>query len=133
MSVDKILEKRNKIYGDYEGGTIFRANVMEAINNRHESAVGYPLTIFQTVIFMDIIGKLSRLAVTPEHIDSWADMEGYSKLIKEQYERRKNAYKQQPARQKVPNETISGTRARDPILGALERNKSYTNSLSDSD
>ena len=38
----------------------------------------------------DIVNKLSRIAVTPNHIDSWRDISGYAALIADVLEKEKN-------------------------------------------
>lgn len=83
MSVDETLETRGEIYGDYLGGTSFRTEVMLLIKLRYSEVHGFPMPkIYQTMMF-DIVNKLSRLAVTPDHIDTVHDIAGYSKLYEE--------------------------------------------------
>lgn len=83
MNVEETLESRGEIYGDYLGGTVFRTEVMAAIRERYMANTGFPMPrLYQTMIF-DIVNKLSRLAVTPNHIDTVHDIIGYAKLYEE--------------------------------------------------
>ena len=82
MNIDEILKDRTEIYGDYEGGCNFIIEVMTKILKRykatHQKESMYPL--YQHYI-RDIVNKLSRIAVTPNHVDSWRDISGYASLI----------------------------------------------------
>jgi len=79
--IDKIIEERAAAYGDYRGGTKLRANIMDAINLRHTEVHGVPLDAVSYVRIFDIVNKLSRIAATPLHFDSWHDIVGYGKRI----------------------------------------------------
>ncbi len=78
--VDSTLEERGSVYGDYEGGSKFRASVMHMIHSRYEEIHGTPMNSLSSVYIFDIVNKLSRLTVTPDHIDTWLDISGYAKL-----------------------------------------------------
>ena len=93
----KILEQRTKTYGDYEGGCRFIVAIMHVISSRysvtHKGKFMNPLHLH---FIKDIVNKLSRLAVSPTHVDSWRDIAGYASLIADTLEREEqNADKQQ--------------------------------------
>ncbi len=58
---------------------------MEAVQSRHIKVNGAPMRHNQLIKIYDIICKLSRLAVTPEHADTWHDIQGYARLAEETY------------------------------------------------
>nr|DAM42311.1 MAG TPA: hypothetical protein [Caudoviricetes sp.] len=80
-NVNETLKERGKVYGDYKGGSEFRANVMKLIKDRHLAVNGKNLDAVQMVYIYDIVNKLSRLATTPDHIDTWHDIAGYATLV----------------------------------------------------
>lgn len=82
-SVKETLESRGETYGDYKGGSEFRAIMMKAVNDRFQQVHGHKMPGVEQIYIFDIINKLSRLAVTPNHIDSWHDIQGYAKLVEE--------------------------------------------------
>lgn len=79
--IDKILKERNSNYGDYSGALIFRKKLIGLIKQRYEDVNNKDISEDDLILFNDIIHKLSRLSVSPRHIDSWVDIQGYSKLI----------------------------------------------------
>lgn len=80
-NVNETLKERGAVYGDYKGGSEFRANVMKLIKDRHLAVNGKNLDAVQMVYIYDIVNKLSRLATTPDHIDTWHDIAGYATLV----------------------------------------------------
>lgn len=80
-NVNETLKERGKVYGDYKGGSEFRANVMELIINRYAEVNHGGMPAIHMVYVYDIVNKLSRLAVTPYHIDTWHDIAGYATLV----------------------------------------------------
>mgnify|MGYP003642310019 CR=1 FL=1 len=90
MSVEDTLEERAKTYGDFGGGIALHALIMGAICQRYSSeqhGMDMP-EIDKANISMNVM-KLTRLSVTPDHIDSWHDIAGYATLVEK--ELRKNA------------------------------------------
>lgn len=81
--VKETLKERGKVYGDYKGGSEFRANVMELIADRYAKVNHGGMPAIHMVYVYDIVNKLSRLAVTPYHIDTWHDIAGYATLVEE--------------------------------------------------
>lgn len=79
--VKETLKERGKVYGDYKGGSEFRANVMELISDRYAKVNHGGMPAIHMVYVYDIVNKLSRLAVTPYHIDTWHDIAGYATLV----------------------------------------------------
>ncbi len=82
-NVDTILQERGEVYGDYTGGLRFRLSISELISNRFEEVNGRVISKEDLMFFNDIIGKLSRLASSPQHLDSWKDLAGYATLVEE--------------------------------------------------
>ena len=86
--VSETLDQRGSIYGDYRKGVIFRAELIAMIKKAYKDSHGdREMSIVYEQFFIDIAGKLSRLSVSPDHIDSWVDMAGYSTLIFESLKR----------------------------------------------
>lgn len=89
MSIEDTLSKRTEVYGDYEGGTLLRAEIMNLILERHNNATGKCMQMEPFTMILDIVNKLSRIAVTPEHIDSWHDIAGYATLVEKMLAKRR--------------------------------------------
>ena len=56
---------------------------MKLIKDRHQAVNGKLLDALHMVYIYDIVNKLSRLATTPDHIDTWHDIAGYAMLVEE--------------------------------------------------
>jgi len=82
-AVDKTLEERGTVYGDYAGGLKFRRAILDLIYARYDEVHNDNMTDEHKDYFVDLVGKISRLAVSPTHEDSWHDAAGYSLLIEE--------------------------------------------------
>lgn len=86
-NVHETLKDREKVYGDYEGDLIFCHSILKLIQKRYLQVHGEAFSDSDNPELMlsivNIIGKLSRIAVTPDHIDSWHDIQGYAKLTEE--------------------------------------------------
>ena len=93
MSVDETLKERGDIYGDYNTGVIVRTRIVEAMAHGYEQAHGVGMPHELRSMFYDISNKLCRLAVAPDHIDSWVDLQGYAKLAEEHFRGEQNADK----------------------------------------
>ena len=78
--INGILKIRGSVYGDYKGGTELRAKIIESILNRYYWVHGKRMPQNLICCIWDIVNKLSRLAVTPDHLDSWHDIAGYAEL-----------------------------------------------------
>lgn len=83
MNIDKTISIKQQVYGDYKGGSILVADMLRAINNRHTSVHGECMNLKYAAMIWDVVNKLSRIAVTPNHIDSWHDISVYAKLAED--------------------------------------------------
>jgi len=95
-----ILNRRKEIYGDYLGGTKVRVDILNIIRRRYLDINGKEMSDIHKMFFIDIINKISRLSASPEHIDSWTDIAGYSQriieAINEEREERKKSIIEPP-------------------------------------
>lgn len=96
-NVNETLKERGKVYGDYKGGSEFRANVMELIVDRYAKVNHGGMPAIHMVYVYDIVNKLSRLAVTPYHIDTWHDIAGYATLVEEALKKAEKQEQEQEA------------------------------------
>jgi hypothetical protein len=81
-TISGTLSNRTKIYGEYGLGIKLRADIIELILKSYtEQNEGVQMSKFYEGAIFDIVNKLCRLAVTPNHIDSWRDIAGYSLLM----------------------------------------------------
>lgn len=81
--VSSTFKTREVIYGDYDIGIQLRTELFESMKRSYYVNRGVEMPTEYQMLFMDIILKLNRLAVSPNHIDSWHDLEGYAKLAKQ--------------------------------------------------
>lgn len=82
-NVNKTLEDRGAHYGKYSEGVKLRATIMNLIKDRHLEANGDCMPrVFESMMW-DLVNKLSRLAVSPDHIDTIHDIGGYAKLYED--------------------------------------------------
>lgn len=96
-NVNETLKERGKVYGDYKGGSEFRANVMELLVDRYAKVNHGGMPAIHMVYVYDIVNKLSRLAVTPYHIDTWHDIAGYATLVEEALKKAEKQEQEQEA------------------------------------
>lgn len=82
-NIDEILKQRGAIYGSYGAGVRCRALILNALNDKHLECNGTDLPEELRIMFSDIALKLMRIASDPYHIDSYVDLAGYAKIIKE--------------------------------------------------
>ena len=82
-NVDEILKQRGSVYGSYGAGVVCRAKIIEALNDKHKECNGTDLHEELRIMFGDIALKLMRIASDPSHQDSYVDLAGYAKIIKE--------------------------------------------------
>ena len=95
--VKETLKERGKVYGDYKGGSEFRANVMKLIIDRYAEVNHGGMPAIHMVYLYDIVNKLSRLASTPDHIDTWHDIAGYATLAEEAFKKVEKQEQEQEA------------------------------------
>ena len=91
-NVTKVLKQRGSIYGSYNKGVECRAQILAALKDLYAAThKRQDMPEDMQVMYSDIILKLMRSATAPEHLDSWVDLAGYTKLIKDYYEKYKKA------------------------------------------
>lgn len=81
-NIDDTLKERGEVYGDYEGGCKLRSDMLSLIAQRYRQCRGKEMSSMDLLLIFDIVNKLSRLAVTPSHVDTWHDIAGYATLTK---------------------------------------------------
>jgi hypothetical protein len=89
-TTDEVLKERGAIYGDFTDGASLEAAMMNMLCNHHETQTGRTMSALNKVFFSKIIMKLSRLSVTPDHIDSWTDVAGYARLVEQHLTKEQN-------------------------------------------
>ncbi len=82
--VQETLEQRGEVYGDYKGSVSVRSEIMAIIVYRYVTTHGKIMPKSDEIRIYDIVNKISRLAVSPKHIDTWLDIAGYATLAKEE-------------------------------------------------
>lgn len=88
-NVKDTLNQRGEVYGSFEVGTTGFAGIIDNLKkifvdkNRREPTEKEFLPIYYLVM------KLVRLGATPDHIDSWHDIQGYAKLTEDMYKKYK--------------------------------------------
>lgn len=78
--VNSTLAERGSAYGPYDVGVQLREDIMLCILEVHKKNTGNQMEDLHKGFIYDIVNKLSRLATTPSHIDTWHDIQGYAKL-----------------------------------------------------
>lgn len=89
-TTDEVLQERGSVYGNFTDGSNLESELMALIAYNHQKQRGKALTELERIFFSKIIMKLSRLSVTPDHVDSWTDIAGYARLVEQHYERLQN-------------------------------------------
>ncbi len=79
--LEETLKERGAVYGDYRGNIQLRKEIMNLIASRHYEVTGQVMSPTQIEYIRDVVNKISRLAVTPDHIDTWHDISGYAALV----------------------------------------------------
>jgi hypothetical protein len=80
-TTDQVLEERGSVYGDFYEGIELEASLLEAIKGRYQKHHEEAMHPIHATYISKIVMKLSRLAVSPDHIDSWTDIAGYARLV----------------------------------------------------
>jgi hypothetical protein len=80
-TTDQVLEQRGEVYGDFFEGVSLEAVILENIKHRYLRQHGLQMDPVHVIYLSKIAMKLSRLAVSPDHIDSWTDIAGYARLV----------------------------------------------------
>lgn len=88
------LEKRKSVYGDYSKLSELRTSIMTGITKQYIAHHEKPMPEEGYLCITDIVNKLCRIAITPDHIDSWHDIAGYATIIEKLYMEKQDANKQ---------------------------------------
>jgi len=80
-TTDDVLEERGNVYGDFNEGIMLETIILESIKYRYQEHHGKQMPPEFVVYISKIAMKLSRLSITPDHIDSWTDIAGYARLV----------------------------------------------------
>jgi hypothetical protein len=80
-TTDQVLEQRGEVYGDFFEGVSLEAVILENIKDRYRKAHNAEMDPVHVIYLSKIAMKLSRLAVSPSHVDSWTDIAGYARLV----------------------------------------------------
>lgn len=83
--VSNTLDERGKNYGSYEVGTKNFATIMESLKNIFRDKNYREPSELEMLPITYLVMKLIRLGATPDHIDSWHDIQGYAKLAEDMY------------------------------------------------
>lgn len=78
---NKTLEQRGSIYGPYRAGINTRRKLMDTMLAAYKKQHGKTMPKHNQEYLWDICNKLCRIAVCPNHIDSWHDVSNYAALI----------------------------------------------------
>lgn len=90
-NINQTLEKRGEVYGNFAQGIDLEAVIMQNIKGRYYTENGVDMSEWYAVAISKIVMKLSRLAVSPTHIDSWHDIAGYAVLVETHLKENTNA------------------------------------------
>lgn len=90
-NVNQTLEKRGEVYGNFSQGIELEAEILSLIKGRYYAEHADDMPEWNAVAISKIVMKLSRLAVSPNHIDSWHDIAGYAVLIETHLKENTNA------------------------------------------
>jgi len=80
-TTDQVLEQRGEVYGDFFEGISLEAVILENIKDRYRKQHKQEMDPVYVIYLSKIAMKLSRLAVSPRHMDSWTDIAGYARLV----------------------------------------------------
>ncbi len=88
-TVEETLKERGSNYGSYKDNNKEFANIMESLDAIHVAKTGKAMAGEDLIPLFYIVMKIVRLAATPNHIDSWHDIQGYAKLAEDMYNEHK--------------------------------------------
>jgi Domain of unknown function (DUF6378) len=80
-TTDQVIKERGEVYGDFFEGITLEAQIIQLLKDRYKHHYGLEMGLVYQMYFSKIAMKLSRLAVTPDHVDSWRDIAGYAHLV----------------------------------------------------
>ena len=87
--VKNTLEQRGANYGSFEVGTKNFAKILGALKDIYKDKNGKEPSELEFLPIIYLVMKLVRLGATPDHIDSWHDIQGYAKLGEDMYNKNK--------------------------------------------
>lgn len=79
--LNEVLKERNDMYGPYGGQIDVRQSLLDIMEDVYHNRNGEPMPPLQRGYLWDIMNKLSRIAWSPTHEDSWRDLAGYATII----------------------------------------------------
>lgn len=79
--VNETLVKRGEVYGNFSNGITLESEIMSNIAGRYFVEHNEEMPEWYYIAISKIVMKLSRLSVSPTHIDSWHDIAGYALLV----------------------------------------------------
>jgi Domain of unknown function (DUF6378) len=79
--VNETLAQRGEIYGEFSQGIALEAEMLSMIAGRYYTEHDCDMPPWLLTAISKIVMKLSRLSVSPAHIDSWHDIAGYATLV----------------------------------------------------
>jgi|TARA_R110002110_G_scaffold175446_2_gene379037 hypothetical protein len=82
--VSDTLQERGKDYGSFSGGIQIEADIIKLLTERYKKERGKVMDPICVQWLNHIAIKLSRLSITPNHVDSWHDIAGYATLIEKE-------------------------------------------------
>lgn len=81
QEIEKLLEERGAVYGDFNLGTLTEAVILQALKDHYFDTHHVALAMKHQVWFSKFVTKLVRLSASPNHYDSYQDLVGYGTLI----------------------------------------------------
>lgn len=82
-SVQSTIDSRGSLYGDYGTTIMYRNAIVQRASEIYEQHHGHPMPDVYKQYLWDVANKLCRIAITPNHVDSWHDIQGYAARIEE--------------------------------------------------
>lgn len=83
MDVKTTLTDRERTYGKFGIGIRVEADIMQSLTDSYSAHHKHDMPLLYQMMLSKIVMKLTRLAVTPQHTDSWHDIGGYAKLAED--------------------------------------------------
>jgi len=88
-TIEETLKDRGSNYGSFSANVEAIASIMDTLDCLREDKANAKLTSMEHAHLKYIVIKLVRLGATPDHCDSWHDLQGYAKLSEEYFEAKK--------------------------------------------
>jgi len=81
----ELISERRKTYGDFSMGVDLEACIMRSMENAYRVQTGSCMNDTARVGISKIVMKMSRLATSPFHKDTWDDIAGYAQLMSDHF------------------------------------------------